>query len=257
LLNEVMSILQDDKIIDEIPAKTGRKVYFKISEFVGITDIFKDFKQDSNSIAANLYPDLKQLVRNNENPLKTAAKIAILGNYIDLGTNVEYDLENELGNLTLKVDDFNVLNDELENAKKVLYIADNAGEIFFDKVFIEEILANFNVEIYFSIRGGPIINDATLEDAIIAGLDKICKIVEGTQSPGIILDEASPEFLNIYKKADVIISKGQGNFESLSDRPKIENIFFLLKAKCNLMEKYFKVPIGSSILASIQYLKNS
>ena len=101
----------------------------------------------------------------------------------------------------------------------------------------------------FSVRAGPIINDATAEDAKAAGIDRLATIIEGTQSPGVILDEASAEFKRAYMLADVIIAKGQGNFEALSEQPKSENIFFLLMAKCEIMEEYFHVPVGSAILA--------
>jgi uncharacterized protein with ATP-grasp and redox domains len=141
------------------------------------------------------------------------------------------------------------LRAELARAKTLLYIGDNAGEVFFDKVFLEEILRGFRIKVVFSVRAGPIINDATAEDAKAAGIDRLATIIEGTQSPGVILDEATPEFTRAYKSADLIVAKGQGNFEALSERPRSENIFFLLMVKCEIMEEYFHVPVGSAILA--------
>nr|MDO8112584.1 ARMT1-like domain-containing protein [Candidatus Sigynarchaeota archaeon] len=249
LLNRVMDILKDDAIMDAVPSRTGQRVYKAIGEFFHDPDIFKEIKWRSNEIAAKMYPSLVEKVRASSDPLKTAVSIAIVGNLIDFGTNIEYDLEKEIDDLHLAIDHFNALHGALKRAKSILYIADNAGELIFDKVLIEEILRQFDTEVIYSVRAGPIINDATLEDASLASIDKLVKVIEGTQSPGIILDEASPEFKRVYSTADVIIAKGQGNFEALSERPKSENIFFMLKAKCNIMEDYFHVPMGSSILA--------
>lgn len=249
LLNEVMDILKEDELLDLLPAKTGQRVYLKISEFLGITDLFRPSKLLANEHAEKLYPTLKKMVAESSNPLKTAANIAIIGNLIDHGADLEYDMDKEMARLDLEIDHFDQLSGELEKAKTLLYLGDNTGEIYFDKVFIEEIKKHYDLNIFFSVRAGPIINDATIEDALNAGLDKITNIVQGTQSPGIILSEASDEFLEVYNGADVIISKGQGNFESLSEESKDVNIFFLLKAKCSLMEEIFSVPIGASILA--------
>ncbi|MBN2152792.1 MAG: DUF89 family protein, partial [Candidatus Lokiarchaeota archaeon] len=111
------------------------------------------------------------------------------------------------------------------------------------------ILREFSIKVVFAVRAGPIINDATVDDARAAGIGDLATVIEGTQSPGIILDEATPGFISAYKAADVIIAKGQGNFESLSEQPRSENIFFLLMAKCEIMEEYFHVPVGSAVLA--------
>jgi uncharacterized protein with ATP-grasp and redox domains len=249
LLNRVMGILTDDRVMEQLPAKTGRDVYTLIGEYLQKPDIYKEAKERSNSEALRLYPVAKAKVAASKDPLKTAANVAIVGNLMDLGTGHQYDLDAEIDDLHLAVDDLGSLRDELARAKKILYIGDNAGEIFFDKVFLEEILREFHGKVVFSVRAGPIINDATMADAKLAGIDELATIVEGTRSPGIILDEATPEFKRAYKEADVIIAKGQGNFEALSERPKSENLFFLLMAKCAIMEQYFNVPAGSAILA--------
>ncbi|MFX0101198.1 MAG: DUF89 domain-containing protein [Candidatus Hodarchaeota archaeon] len=249
LLNEIMDILKEDELLDLLPAKTGQRVYMKISKFLGITDVFRQSKLIANENGERLYPALKKMVASSDDPLKTAANIAIIGNLIDHGADLQYDLDKEMDQLHLEIDHFEQLKEELGKAKVVLFLGDNTGEIYFDKVFIEEIKKHFDVKIYFGVRSGPIINDATMEDALKAGVDKIASVVEGTQSPGIILTEANDEFMEAYNTADVIISKGQGNFESLSEESKDTNIFFLLKAKCSLMEDVFSVPLGASILA--------
>ncbi|MEX2683784.1 MAG: DUF89 domain-containing protein [Candidatus Sigynarchaeota archaeon] len=249
LLNHVMGILRDDRVMEQLPAKTGRDVYALVAEYLGEPDMFKDAKQRLNDEARRLYPVAKAKVAGSSDRLKTAAVIAIAGNVMDLGTHHDFDLQAEIDSLRLAVDHFDSLKAELGNARTLLYIADNAGEILFDKIFLEEITRSFRINVFFSVRAGPIINDATIDDAKAAGIDNIATIIEGTQSPGLILDEASPELVHAYKAADIIISKGQGNFEALSDRPKTDNLFFCLLAKCAVMEAYFNVPVGSAILA--------
>jgi uncharacterized protein with ATP-grasp and redox domains len=249
MLNHVMAILTDDKVMEQLPAKTGRDVYALIGDYLQDPDIYKEAKQRSNDEARRLYPVAKARIAASSDPLKAAANVAIVGNLMDLGTDHHFDLQAEIDALRLAVDHFDSLKAELARAKTLLYIADNAGEVFFDKVFLEEILREFRIKVVFSVRAGPIINDATVEDAKAAGIGGLATIIEGTQSPGILLDEATPEFTKAYKSADLIIAKGQGNFEALSERPRSENIFYLLMAKCAIMEEYFHVPVGSAILA--------
>ena len=219
-----------------------------MGEFLQDGDIFSAVKYKSNEIAEAMYPRLVEKVQSSGDPLKTAVNIAIVGNLIDFGTHLDYDLEQAIDDLQLAIDHFDDLREDLQRAKTVLYIADNAGEIFFDKILVTEILRQFDVNIVFSVRAGPILNDATMDDVRLAGIDAIATIIEGTQSPGLIMDEASAEFKAIYLAADIIIAKGQGNFEALSERPRNENLYFMLKAKCDVMEAYFNVPIGASIL---------
>jgi damage-control phosphatase, subfamily I len=249
LLDHVMVLLKGNKVMEQLPSKTGRDVYSLIGEYLQNPDIYKDAKNRSNEEARQLYPIAKAKVASSKDPLKTAANVAIVGNLIDLGTNHHGDLQAEIDALRLAVDHFDTMKADLSRAKSLLYIADNAGEVFFDKVFLEEITREYNIKISYAVRAGPIINDATADDAKIAGIDKLATIIDGTQSPGVILEEAPPEFLRAYKTADVIIAKGQGNFEALSEQPKLDNLFFLLMAKCEIMEEYFHVPIGSAILA--------
>lgn len=122
----------------------------------------------------------------------------------------------------------------MREAKTVLYLADNAGEIVFDRVFIEEFCDNRKV--IFAVRDKPAINDALMEDAIFCGIDKVAQVVSsGIDAPGTILKYCLDEFLKIFRQADLIISKGQGNFESLSQEKK--PIFFLFMVKCPVIAK--------------------
>lgn len=132
---------------------------------------------------------------------------------------------------------------KLKKAKSLLIIGDNAGETVFDRVLIEDFL---NLNITYAVRSEPIINDATIEDAYASGLEKCATLIStGCNAPGVILDECNEEFLNIFNNADIIISKGQGNYETLSEEKK--EIFFLLKAKCPVISEKLGVSVNDYV----------
>jgi uncharacterized protein with ATP-grasp and redox domains len=129
-------------------------------------------------------------------------------------------------------------------AGRVLYLADNTGEIVFDRLLIEQLLAG---HVTVAVRGGPVLNDATLADAQAVGLDQIAEVIDnGSDAPGTILDDCSQAFQDSFKRADIIIAKGQGNFETL--REVSANIFFLLKIKCSVVSAQTGLPIGTQAL---------
>jgi uncharacterized protein with ATP-grasp and redox domains len=189
-------------------------------------------------------------------PLLTACQLAIAGNDIDLGARAEYGsidsiIEGSLG-YRLDRDTYARFKKSIEKAALILYIGDNAGETVFDRVLIEQFLPMNNSKIVFAVREKPIINDATFDDAVKAGLDKIATIISsGSDAPATILSQCSSEMLNFYQSADIIISKGQGNYESLSGRS--ENIFFLFKVKCPVIARDSDFDIGSGILAHSKF----
>lgn len=236
----VKKVLKKLENIDysDSPAFNSNIAYHTACEVTGIRDPYLESKIRDNEAAVEIYPQLKKMVEGAHDPLHTAARIAVAGNVIDLGINLmngrTVDLDEvvrEIKDIPLARDDYRVFLDELQEAEKVLYLADNAGEIVFDRVFIEEISRN-GAGVTVSVKSGPIINDATRDDASRVGLDDLVRIIEtGNNCIGIDLDNASADFLREFAEADIIISKGQGNFESL-DEIKEKKIFFLLKAKC-------------------------
>jgi hypothetical protein len=144
------------------------------------------------------------------------------------------------------IDDYERFKIALVEAKQILYLADNAGEVVFDKLLLDQLRLR-GKEIIYAVKDKPIINDATIEDAKFAGIDQTAKvnvITVGGGTPGVVLHLSSPKFLDHYKHADMIIAKGQGNYESLSDEP----IFFLLIAKCDLIARDLGVRVGDLIL---------
>jgi damage-control phosphatase, subfamily I len=236
----VRKVLQDLEGIDynHNPAFNSSPAYHIFSRVTGIEDPYHDLKIDYNRAAMELYPRLEKIVLESKDSLKTAARAAVAGNVIDFGGHLggknSFDLEQvikEISDIPLSIDHFPVFARDLERSEKILYISDNAGEIVFDRLFISRILAE-GKEVVLSVKSGPIINDATVDDARQAGLDRMGRIIEtGNNFIGINLKQASPEFSREFEDADMIISKGQGNFESL-DEIKGKKIFFLLKAKC-------------------------
>lgn len=234
------------------PPEMGRFIYAAIRKNTGIADPFKDIKVKSNEIALRLYPHMKEKVKASPDPLLFALKVAAAGNVIDYGIPKDVDMEKEIFRLIendLALLDYDEFREALEASKNLLYIADNAGEIVFDKILIEEIESQYPKHITLIVRGAPIINDATLEDAVFCGLTDTVKVVQnGYDAPGTILTHCSKEFLGIYNKSDIIISKGQGNFESLSGQNK--NIFFLFKAKCDVVASHVGIHLGDMAMVS-------
>ncbi len=236
----VRKVLQDldDIDYDQNPAFNSSPAYHTFSRITGIEDPYHDLKIEYNQAVMELYPRLEKMVLESADSLKTAARTAVAGNVIDFGVHPggknAFDLEQvikEINNIPLSIDHFPVFTRDLQRSEKILYISDNAGEIVFDRLFIGRILSE-GKEVVLSVKSSPIINDATIDDARQAGLDRMARIIEtGNNFIGINLKQASPEFLEEFEDADIIISKGQGNFESL-DEIKGKKIFFLLKAKC-------------------------
>lgn len=199
-------------------------------------DLFIKEKDAANSLLMDTYSYWKKMVATADRPLYAAAKLAVIGNIIDYGAHsVQEDIIAQINAFIaqdLKVDMRTELEMELEKAKSVLYLGDNCGELVFDKLFIETIQ---HPNLTYAVRGFPVINDVTMDDARKVGMDRVCRLLSnGADAPATILDRSSPEFRAAFEKADLIISKGQGNFEGLMGTER-SNIFFLLIAKCNPM----------------------
>jgi len=233
------------------PPELSQRVYRLVAQITGNHDPYLKEKQEANRIAMKLYPQIKRAVAEAQDPLLAACKFAIAGNILDLGSQSQYPhpetlLETALG-LDLVINDYADFRTSAERAKLILYLADNAGEVVFDRVLIEQILQISEAEIYFMVREKPIINDATREDAQLVGLNKLAQIVTtGSDAPAFLPSECPPEVLKLYRSAELVISKGQGNFEALSEERK--NIFFLLRAKCPVAARFLGVDIGAAIL---------
>ena len=237
------------------PAEIGVMVYRIVSEVTGVSDPYKNIKQQHIAETKSIYPELEKIVANSEDKLLTAIRIAIAGNVIDLGVKKSFDIVKDVKSI-LKQDfaicDYSAFKTQLEKTENILYIGDNAGESVFDKILIKEL----KKPVKYAVRSIPIINDVTMEDAIASGLDEVSELIDsGCKSPGIILNQSTPEFLEIFNSSDLVISKGQGNFEGLSDCKR--QVFFLLKTKCPIISNHIGVEDGSIILKEHKGLINN
>jgi hypothetical protein len=251
ILNEIAEMIPDISL-EDTPPEMGRKIYNLISKITKKEDPFREIKKKSNEFALGLYPELKNKVKNSKDSLLTAIRIAITGNVIDYGVSDSFDIGKELKEIETKkfaIFDYEYFKKMLRNSQDLLWLADNAGEVVFDKILIEEIKKiNPLCNIIYAVREKPIINDALEEDAYFARIDKLTKIISsGCDAPGTILSLCSKKFLDIFNEADMIISKGQGNFESLSNID-YKCIFFLFKAKCSVIANDIGVNVGDIVL---------
>lgn len=228
------------------PPEIGREIYKTINRVIGIEDPYYNIKKEHTRYLLALYPDIKKRIASSSDPLLSAIKFAIAGNIIDFGPNSDFDIEKEIKkalHYNFAIFDYTEFKKALQNSHNILYLADNAGETVVDRILIEEI----GKPIKYAVKGRPIINDATLENARDAGIHRIAEIIStGCDAPGTILKYCSKDFLKIYEDANMIISKGQGNYEALSgeNRP----IFFLLKAKCPIIARDLGIESGDIIL---------
>ena len=239
VLLEVMKHLQNVSF-SETPPELSREIHHIIRKITKSKDPYRKVKNQSNERGRKLYPHLKKLVNEADDPLLKAIQLSIVGNVIDFGTFKRFDVNAIINNGVKNkfVDEgYSRFKEVLEQSKTVLYLADNTGETFFDKLLLEELLKK-RKKITYAVKANPIINDALLEDAKFAGIDKITSIIEADSgqdksSPGIILKYTHRKFLGIFNSADIVISKGQGNYESLNNSNR--EIFFLLMIKCPLV----------------------
>ncbi len=245
VLDETGMMLRDVPL-ESTPPETGRLIYRKVCEITGNPDPYREIKNENTKKALALYSVLKRRVEKSADRLMTAIRIAIAGNVIDFGANPDFHIENETEEILEKdfaICDYDRFKYGLDEAKEILYLGDNAGECVFDRILIEEI----GKPATYVVRDVPIINDATHEDAVQAGIDKVATILSsGTDGPGTILKTCSAKFKEIYTNSKFIISKGQGNYEALSNENR--PIFFLLKVKCKVAADHLGVGKGDIIL---------
>jgi len=231
------------------PPAMAQSIHRHIRALTGRKDPYQKIKERFNALALAMLLELEQIVARARQPMAAAVRLAIAGNVIDLGingnlqeTHVKEAIQHALAA---------PLQGELEQfiravakARSILYLADNAGEIVFDRLLLQQLPLK---RITLAVRGAPIINDATREDAAAAGIDRLVKVIDnGSDAPGTILAECSESFLRHFHQADLVIAKGQGNYETLNDAPK--DIFFILKAKCPVIARDLGCSVGDLIL---------
>lgn len=224
-----------------------------IKEYIGNDDPYLELRNDYNQLFLNMEKDFENQIKMSSQPFLKAIKYAILGNVIDF--HAMYHRTNEdvlmlfesVEQMFLEIDHTQELLSDLKNAKTLMYLGDNCGEICLDKILIKYIKQlNPHLDIYFVTRGHPVVNDSIESDAYKVGIHDYAKIINnGDDSLGTILRRTSPSFLKCYEDVDVVISKGQANYESLSEEKK--NIYFLLMVKCEVISEYIGVQKNSLV----------
>ncbi len=254
VLREVLCLARDMDM-SKSPPYMSQEIHRLVRKLTGNSDPYTNVKRHFNDVSMKFYSQIREKIINSEDPLTTAVRMAIAGNIIDFGVYGklnESDLENTISEcLTADFDDslIEVLREAVNNAGKILYIADNAGEIVFDRLLIEFLPIE---KITVAVKGSPVINDATIDDVFMSGLARIVDVIDnGSDAPGTVLESCSEEFRHYFRDSDLIISKGQGNYESLSDVDK--DIFFILKAKCPVIANDIGCRVGDMILCKNNY----
>jgi uncharacterized protein with ATP-grasp and redox domains len=249
VLNEVAKLLPDLPL-DSTPARNSTYVLWRVQNLVGCPDPFASKKEHYTELALKMYPQLKAIVQASPQRLSAAVRVAAAGNIIDLGIldRDDVDLMGVLNEILIQgftVDECGLFEAQLARVDRVLYLLDNAGETVFDRVLIEELAAS-GVQTTVAAKGEAILNDATMEDAIAAGLDEVAHLISnGSPMIGTELESCSVEFLRHFDAADLVVSKGQANFETLDGATG--HIFFILKAKCSEVGRELGVAMGDVV----------
>lgn len=229
------------------PPEIGHQVDQIVHSLIDAPDPYLEVKRTSTEQAMSLYPRLKALVSHSDDRLAAAIRVSIAGNIIDFALNDHiadlWETVERVMQQAYAIDDQAALKMYLKSAGQILYLADNAGETVFDRILIEEL----PVPVIYAVKDGPVINDATLQDALAVGLDSCATLISnGARAPGTILSLCSASFREQFENAPVIIAKGQANFETLSESGA--KIFCLLQVKCPVIGADLHVPAGSIVV---------
>ena len=225
-----------------------------VEKHLGVANPYESIKEKNRARAEQYLPYVRRLMDGSKDKLEFAIRAAIVGNIIDLGASPQFDIEREINRITSNDIDLSSLprfKDDLKKAELILYIGDNYEEALFDTFLLTELLLR---KVVFAVRSKPVLNDITLEDAKRIGIDALCTVIEsGSTIAGTDLKESTREFLELYNKADIVIAKGQGNYETLMDETR--PIYFIFKIKCEVIAERSGYPVGHGILLSNHYRK--
>jgi uncharacterized protein with ATP-grasp and redox domains len=233
---------------DFLTPEFSRSLHKILKGYTNNSDPYKEEKRNSNDLVLGMYKDLKERILQSDNPFDTALRLAIAGNIIDFAVSSNFNLQSTVENVLhsdFAIDHSKYLEQAIYKADTVLYLGDNCGEIVFDKLFIETI--NHSNVIY-AVRGAPVSNDVTLDDALYVKMDTVARVISnGHDAPSTLVNSCSTEFKDMFNKADVIISKGQGNLEGLLNETG-KDIYFLLMIKCDVIAECLGVKKGEFVV---------
>ncbi len=227
----------------------------KLKQLSGIEELYANEKQESNTKAQELAKQWLPKILHSDHAFDLTLRLAIAGNIMDYGAPTNQDIDKTIDYVLRS--DFAInhspqLFDDIKKAKQILYLGDNAGEIVFDKLFISNM---HHANVYYAVRGYPVLNDVTQKDANELAMNEVATIISnGYDAPSTMLDKCSPEFIEIWNNSDIIISKGQGNLEGLLEN-KTKNIYFLLMVKCKVIAQHLNVTNGEFVVYNQTKLK--
>jgi hypothetical protein len=234
---------------DQAPPVIAQRIHRTLRDLSGVADPYREVKARFNRMALGIYPEMDNRVSAAADPFAMAVRMAIAGNIIDLGVNGALTEEEACRAIDRVLSepfagDVAAFRRAADAAETILYLADNAGEIVFDRLLIQQLGGDRTT---LAVRGHAVINDATVDDARAAGLPDICEVIDnGSDAPGTLLERCSESFRRRFDTADLIVAKGQGNYETLSEVPA--NLFFLFKVKCPVIASHVGRPVGTHIL---------
>lgn len=236
--------------MDRTPPAMAQTIHRIIRAESGNPDSYAKIKAESTRLALKLAEEARGVINGSSDPFKMALRFSIAGNIMDFALASNWkrlDLDNFIEDTRLQsLEDAAVkqLRSAVGKAETILLLGDNAGEAVFDRLLIEQMPS---IKIYYAVKSTPVINEATLSDALAAGLEQVAELVEnGSDAPGTLLDDCCESFRRLFYEADLVIAKGQANYESLSNvnRP----LFFLTQVKCPVIERDIGKPVGSWVV---------
>ncbi|MEZ7891280.1 MAG: ARMT1-like domain-containing protein [Candidatus Wallbacteria bacterium] len=240
------------------PPEMGQIIHKIIRSEIKNSDPYLNLKKQSTEKALELSGKIKKIILESKNPFETALRFSIAGNIMDFGMKSDWDEHYIMASFRtaehqpLDLNTVQSLYNEISTAKTVLILGDNAGESVFDRLFIETFPSK--KDIFYAVKGSAVINDVTESEAVHAGIDRVaCIISNGTDIAGTLLSQCSEEFVKLFNKADVIISKGQGNFETLNTAPR--KIYFLFQVKCDIIARHYNYKPGEWLVTNCDNLK--
>jgi len=252
IMNEYAQMVP--KIADDaMGPELGRRTQEIIKRKTGVDDPYKEYKELHIERAEKLYPEIKEIVEETDDPLFASLAVAGAGNSIDAGVSLDVDVKQKVKagiDQGFADSNYEVFRDRLAAGASVLIVGDNSGEAVFDRLLLEQ-LQQVGAEVIYAVREEPILNDVTLKEAKEIGLNEKAELVTtGSRAPGLLLANATSDFRQIFDQAKLVISKGQGNYEGLSEveRP----IFFLLQAKCEVIARKLGVKVGEQVFKLIE-----
>ena len=237
IMFEVAKILPNYSLDNTAP-QIAKDIYKLIETITNNPDPLSKAKENAIKEAKKFKPFLYKKAKKSDDKLLASLKIAVAGNVIDFGAKKQFNLKdilNEIFNTPFKIDNYLELKEKLKIAKKIVIIGDNCGENIFDVILADVLKSLYNTEIFYFVRGKPIINDVTSKEANESDMSKFATIIDtSVPTPGYDLQYANKESKKIFNASDVVIAKGMGNFESLYQITKKE-IFYLFIVKCNVI----------------------